>query len=53
MGVIGMEERARLSGGRTEIRSHPGEGTTVTAYFPLASQQAPAPPREVHSTSGA
>lgn len=34
-GVLGMEERALLAGGRLEIHSAPGEGTTVVARFPL------------------
>lgn len=35
MGLIGMEERAQLAGGRLTVRSAPGEGTTVSASFPL------------------
>jgi signal transduction histidine kinase len=34
MGLIGMEERAHLAGGRLTVRSAPGEGTTVSAAFP-------------------
>jgi len=35
MGLIGMEERAQLAGGRLKVRSAPGAGTTVSAVFPL------------------
>jgi two-component system sensor histidine kinase UhpB len=35
MGLIGMEERAQLAGGRLRLRSVPGGGTTVSATFPL------------------
>jgi two-component system, NarL family, sensor histidine kinase UhpB len=35
MGLIGMEERAQLAGGRLKVRSVPGGGTTVSAIFPL------------------
>jgi signal transduction histidine kinase len=35
LGLRSMEERARLSGGRFEIYSQPGDGTTVTASVPL------------------
>ncbi|HEX7043830.1 MAG TPA: PAS domain S-box protein [Burkholderiales bacterium] len=34
-GLLGMEERALLAGGRLEILSAPGEGTQVVARFPL------------------
>ncbi len=33
-GLVGMRERATLLGGRLEIRSEPGRGTRVTAWFP-------------------
>jgi signal transduction histidine kinase len=35
IGVRSMEERARLLGGRFEIYSQPGDGTTVSASVPL------------------
>jgi two-component system sensor histidine kinase UhpB len=35
-GLSSMEERARLVGGRLEIRAAPGAGTEVCACFPLA-----------------
>jgi PAS domain S-box-containing protein len=34
-GLAGMRERARLLGGRLEVVSSPGRGTTVTAEFPV------------------
>jgi signal transduction histidine kinase len=40
MGLVGMVERAELAGGRLEIESSPGAGTTLSARFPL-----PAPTR--------
>ena len=36
-GLSNMEERARLVGGRIEIRTMPGAGTEVRASFPLAA----------------
>jgi len=35
LGLRGMQERARLLGGRVAIESQPGSGTTITAEFPL------------------
>jgi PAS domain S-box-containing protein len=40
LGLAGMRERAALVGGRVEVESSPGGGTTVYARFPLP----PAPP---------
>ncbi|MGB9724056.1 MAG: GAF domain-containing sensor histidine kinase [Chloroflexia bacterium] len=37
-GLLNMEERARLVGGRTEIRSAPGRGTAVIISVPLESR---------------
>ena len=34
-GLIGMQERNRLLGGRMTIESSPGSGTTITAELPL------------------
>ncbi len=36
LGLLGMEERVRRLGGRLEIDSQPGRGTTVAAELPLA-----------------
>src|SRR4029077_3649550 len=35
-GLIGIRERVRLAGGRHDIESSPGEGTTVHAWIPAA-----------------
>ena len=35
LGLISMEERARLAGGRLKLRSVAGGGTTLSAIFPL------------------
>lgn len=43
MGLIGMEERVRLFGGRLTITAAPGQGTEVRAAFPLPSRVAVAP----------
>jgi signal transduction histidine kinase len=40
-GLIGMRERVRLVGGRHEIESAPGRGTTVLAWIPAARAAAP------------
>lgn len=34
-GLVGMEERVRLRGGRLEIDSEPGKGTTIRASIPI------------------
>jgi two-component system sensor histidine kinase UhpB len=40
MGLIGMDERAQLAGGRLKLRSVPGAGTTVSVIFPLVARVA-------------
>jgi signal transduction histidine kinase len=35
LGVVGMEERVALAGGRLELRTAPGQGTVLLATFPL------------------
>ena len=40
-GLVGIEDRARVAGGRAAIRSAPGRGTTVTVTVPLPSTQRP------------
>ena len=37
LGLVGMEERADLAGGRIEMHSALGAGTRVKARFPLVS----------------
>jgi signal transduction histidine kinase len=44
LGLMGMAERAELAGGRLDIESTPGVGTTLRALFPLPS------PRSVAGT---
>ena len=36
LGLISMQERASLAGGRIEFESIPGMGTTIHAWFPLS-----------------
>jgi len=35
LGLLSMEERARLAGGGLQYHSTPGQGTEVHAWFPL------------------
>jgi signal transduction histidine kinase len=35
LGVTSLRERVRLVQGRLTIRSHPGRGTTITAWAPI------------------
>ena len=35
-GLLGMRERARLAGGRLEVRSRRGAGTEIVAFVPVA-----------------
>ncbi|MCL4303992.1 MAG: hypothetical protein KJ077_50375 [Anaerolineae bacterium] len=37
-GLMGIRERALLLGGRLEVRSKPGDGTTLEVFLPLGSQ---------------
>ncbi len=39
LGLLGMRERAAILGGRVDIASAPGKGTTVTAWIPLPSPE--------------
>ncbi|HVF10000.1 MAG TPA: PAS domain S-box protein [Abditibacteriaceae bacterium] len=41
LGLPGMEERARLAGGAVAIASTPGQGTAITATFPVAVSTSP------------
>jgi len=36
-GLLGMRERLRLAGGRLEIQSDPGHGTSLLIYLPLGN----------------
>jgi two-component system, NarL family, sensor histidine kinase UhpB len=38
MGLLGMEERVTLAGGRLQIITRPGQGTRVQATFPLEAR---------------
>jgi len=40
-GMAMMRERATVGGGRFEVTSTPGEGTTITARFPISLLQEP------------
>ncbi len=40
LGLIGMRERAKEAGGAVAITGVPGQGTRVTAWFPLAETEA-------------
>jgi len=35
LGLLGMRERLEMVGGRFEIASAPGQGTTITAEMPF------------------
>jgi signal transduction histidine kinase len=41
LGLLSMEERASLAGGGLELKSVPGQGTEVHAWFPLKWQTPP------------
>jgi len=38
LGLLSMEERATLAGGRLEFKSSPGKGTDVHAWFPVENK---------------
>ena len=40
MGLLGMEERVSLLGGRFALESRPGSGSEIRAHFPLADTMA-------------
>lgn len=40
LGLAGLRERVNLAGGRIEIHSAPGQGTRITAEFPLPTPAA-------------
>jgi signal transduction histidine kinase len=39
-GIVVMQERAKRFGGKLNMESRPGEGTTVEAWIPLAGEGA-------------
>ncbi len=39
LGLLGMQERAAILGGKVEILGEPGSGTTVTVTIPMARSQ--------------
>jgi two-component system, chemotaxis family, CheB/CheR fusion protein len=44
LGMISMEERARIVGGNFSVKSALGEGTTITVEIPLQHDSPPAQP---------
>jgi signal transduction histidine kinase len=44
LGLAGLRERVNLAGGRIEIYSRPGEGTRISAEFPLPTSGTANPP---------
>jgi signal transduction histidine kinase len=40
-GILGMKERSQMMGGNYEIRSIPGEGTTVIVTVPYRTKDNP------------
>jgi two-component system sensor histidine kinase UhpB len=49
IGLLGMQERAQLAGGRMEIDSAEGQGTLIAACFPLTTSSAAKRQEEVRS----
>lgn len=41
LGLLGLEERVELAGGRARIESSPGRGTTVRVDLPIPGSEAP------------
>jgi len=46
LGLLGIKERVELLGGRADIQSQPGQGTTIRIWFPIASE--PSGPDSAH-----
>jgi signal transduction histidine kinase len=46
-GMAMMRERAQVGGGRFEVESTPGEGTTITVRFPRSLLQQDSPPEPI------
>jgi signal transduction histidine kinase len=51
-GMAMMRERAQVGGGRFEVESEPGQGTTITVRFPKSLLQTEPPPDSSDGTSG-
>ncbi len=47
LGLVGMQERATILGGRLEVRSQPGAGTIVDLQMPIEAPTATSEPPEV------
>lgn len=43
LGLVSMEERVRLLGGRLRVASAPGKGTEIEAVVPLSQRDGPTP----------
>jgi len=43
LGLLGMKERVEQIGGRLEIQSEAGKGTTVVARVPVSQSSSPQP----------
>ncbi len=52
LGLISMEERVRLLNGKFVIESHPGKGTRIEVFIPLASQKVEDTNRPARSPAG-
>jgi two-component system sensor kinase len=46
LGLIGMEERVRLVGGKFAVQSRPGEGTRLEVQIPLGPKALLPPPAQ-------
>ena len=44
LGLLGMEERMALAGGRLHVESAPGKGTVIRAHVPLSAEHPAADP---------
>jgi len=52
LGLLGMQERAELLGGRLDVRSTPGKGTRITASIPVPADSASPSPGSSGSAGG-
>ena len=46
IGLLAIQERVELLGGRAEVESQPGHGTSIRIRFPLSSSASSDPPKE-------